>query len=125
MSDEEYDPFEGSPAAVAFEIYVDESGEWRWRLRHRNGNIIADGGEGYTTRQKAREGLGTVKVEAPEAPVSVHPEAAARAKAHEQEATERAQDRFDELADETPAEEGDPHTEESETPASELGGDVE
>jgi len=31
---------------AAFEIYEDEVGEWRWRLRHRNGNVLADAGRG-------------------------------------------------------------------------------
>ena len=32
---------------AAFELYEDKAGEYRWRLRHRNGNVIADGGQGY------------------------------------------------------------------------------
>lgn len=31
----------------AFETYRDRKREWRWRLRHRNGRIVAEGGEGY------------------------------------------------------------------------------
>lgn len=34
------------PTHVA-EFYKDRKGEMRWRIRHRNGNIIADSGEGY------------------------------------------------------------------------------
>lgn len=34
-----------------FEIYKDRVGEWRWRLKVTNGNIIADSGEGYKTRK--------------------------------------------------------------------------
>ncbi len=40
--------------SAAFEVYEDEGEEWRWRLRHRNGKIIADSGEGYAERNKAR-----------------------------------------------------------------------
>ena len=29
-----------------FELFTDRSGKHRWRLRHRNGNILADGGQG-------------------------------------------------------------------------------
>lgn len=29
------------------EIYKDRKKEWRWRLRARNGKIVADSGEGY------------------------------------------------------------------------------
>lgn len=28
-------------------IYKDDNKEWRWRLRARNGRILADSGEGY------------------------------------------------------------------------------
>lgn len=30
------------------EVYQDRRGGWRWRLRARNGNIVADSGESYT-----------------------------------------------------------------------------
>ena len=52
-----------------FERYEDRGGEHRWRLRHRNGNIIADSGEGYASRQKCEQGLESVKQNAPEASV--------------------------------------------------------
>lgn len=34
-----------------FEYYEDKAGEWRWRLKHQNGNIVADSSEGYKNRQ--------------------------------------------------------------------------
>lgn len=46
---------------ATFEIYEDNEGKWRWRLVHDTGNIIADGGEGYASRQKCREGIESVK----------------------------------------------------------------
>lgn len=46
---------------AAFEIYKDEGGEWRWRLRHRNGNVMADSGEGYAERTGAEDGINSVK----------------------------------------------------------------
>ena len=46
---------------TAFEIYRDRGGKYRWRLLHRNGNIIADSGQGYASRQKARQGLDSVQ----------------------------------------------------------------
>jgi uncharacterized protein YegP (UPF0339 family) len=46
---------------AAFELYRDSAGEYRWRLLHQNGNIIADGGEGYASRQKARQGIDSVQ----------------------------------------------------------------
>jgi uncharacterized protein YegP (UPF0339 family) len=55
--------------AATFELYVDKAGEYRWRLVHQNGNIIADSGEGYTTKDNAVNGLESVKENAPDAPV--------------------------------------------------------
>ena len=46
---------------ATFELYADKGGQFRWRLRHRNGNIIASGGQGYSSRQKAMQGLGSVQ----------------------------------------------------------------
>jgi len=50
-----------------FEIYEDAAGEHRWRLRHRNGNILMDSGEGYASRSGARDGIESVKRTAPAA----------------------------------------------------------
>jgi uncharacterized protein YegP (UPF0339 family) len=50
---------------AAFEIYEDAGGEWRWRLRHRNGNVVADSGEGYASRSNAVEAVTGVKRNAP------------------------------------------------------------
>ncbi len=53
--------------AAAFEIYEDAADEWRWRLRHRNGNVLADSGEGYGSRSDAVEAVTNVKGHAPAA----------------------------------------------------------
>ncbi|MUW13704.1 DUF1508 domain-containing protein [Halorubrum sp. CBA1125] len=50
---------------AAFEIYEDAGGEWRWRLRHRNGNVLGDSGEGYASRSNAVEAVTGVKRNAP------------------------------------------------------------
>ncbi|WP_185911784.1 HVO_2922 family protein [Halonotius roseus] len=55
--------------AATFELYTDNSDQWRWRLVHNNGNIIADGGEGYASRQKCKQGVESVKQNAPDANV--------------------------------------------------------
>mgnify|MGYP000642076715 CR=1 FL=1 len=56
------DPAEDEGASKAtFELFADRGGKWRWRLRHDNGEIIADGGQGYSSKQKARQGLRSVK----------------------------------------------------------------
>ena len=54
---------------ATFEVYQDHAKSWRWRLVHDNGNIIADSGEGYATRQKCEQGLASVKRNAPDADV--------------------------------------------------------
>ena len=52
-----------------FEIYEDTGGEHRWRLRHRNGNIMMDSGEDYADRSGARDGIESVKRTAPAAEI--------------------------------------------------------
>ncbi len=52
-----------------FELYEDKAGEYRWRLVHPNGNIIADSGEGYSSARKARQGLASVREHAAHAGV--------------------------------------------------------
>lgn len=56
-------------SSARFELYEDKAGEWRWRLIHRNGNIIADSGEGYASKQKAQQGARSVKDNAAGAPI--------------------------------------------------------
>jgi len=51
--------------SAAFEVYEDKGEEWRWRLRHRNGEIIADSGEGYAERNKAVAAIERIKRHAP------------------------------------------------------------
>jgi hypothetical protein len=56
-------------ASATFEIFEDRAGDYRWRLRHSNGNIIADSGEGYASKQKAKQGIQSVKNNAPDADI--------------------------------------------------------
>jgi len=60
---------ETNASKATFELYEDGAAEWRWRLRHDNGNIIADGGEGYTEKRNAEGGIESVTKNAPGAPV--------------------------------------------------------
>jgi uncharacterized protein YegP (UPF0339 family) len=46
---------------MRFEIYKGHSGEWRWRLRVQNGNVIADSAEGYEHRRDCERGIELVK----------------------------------------------------------------
>lgn len=57
------------PSEPTFEVYEDAAGEWRWRLVAPNGNIIADSGEGYVSKQGAKRGIQSVKTNAPDARV--------------------------------------------------------
>ncbi|MFC7140233.1 HVO_2922 family protein [Halosimplex aquaticum] len=50
-----------------FELFRDRANEWRWRLVHRNGNVIASSGEGYTRKHNAEKGLRSVMRNAPDA----------------------------------------------------------
>lgn len=54
-----------------FEMFQDTAGEWRWRLVASNGNIIADSGEGYQSKQGAKRGIQSVKTNAPRADVQL------------------------------------------------------
>jgi uncharacterized protein YegP (UPF0339 family)/cell division protein FtsB len=47
-----------------FELYEDQDGQWRWRLRHRNGNVIADGNQGYARKHGAQQGIRAVRRDA-------------------------------------------------------------
>ena len=51
-----------------FEIYQDKKGEYRFRLKARNGEIIATG-EGYVAKASCLNGVESVRKNAPEAPV--------------------------------------------------------
>ena len=59
------------PSEPLFEVYLDNADEWRWRLVASNGNIIADSGEGYRSKQGAQRGIESVKRAAPRAEVDV------------------------------------------------------
>ena len=60
---------DAAASKATFELYADSVDDWRWRLRHDNGNIVADSGQGYASKQKAKQGLDSVKSNAPGAAV--------------------------------------------------------
>lgn len=39
------------------QFYQDAKGEWRWRVRADNGNVVGDSGEGYKNLGDAIRGL--------------------------------------------------------------------
>lgn len=49
-----------SQSEARFEVFHDRAEECRWRLRHRNGTVIATSGEGYTRKQSAQKELRSV-----------------------------------------------------------------
>ena len=51
-----------------FELYEDKAGEFRFRLKAKNGEIIATG-EGYSAKSGALNGIDSVKKNAPDAEV--------------------------------------------------------
>ena len=51
-----------------YEVYADKAGEFRYRLKAANGEIIASG-EGYTAKASCMNGIASVGKNAPEAEV--------------------------------------------------------
>ena len=51
-----------------FEIYTDKAGEYRFRLKARNGEIIATS-EGYTAKAGCENGIESVRKNAPDAEI--------------------------------------------------------
>ncbi|MBQ9392552.1 MAG: YegP family protein [Oscillospiraceae bacterium] len=49
-----------------FEVYVDKKGEFRFRLKARNGEIIATG-EGYKAKTSCLNGIDSIRRNAPDA----------------------------------------------------------
>lgn len=54
---------------MRFQVYTDVAGEGRWRLLNANGQIVADSGEGYATREETRADLQQVQTEAAKAAI--------------------------------------------------------
>jgi uncharacterized protein len=51
-------------AVSKFQIYKDRKGEYRWHLRARNGEIIADSNEGYSSKASCKHGIDLVREQA-------------------------------------------------------------
>ncbi len=51
-----------------FEVYKDKAGEFRFRLKARNGEIIAVG-EGYKAKASCLNGIESIRKNAPDSPV--------------------------------------------------------
>ncbi len=58
----------GRLMAGTFELYEDRAGEHRFRLKAGNGQVIATS-EGYSSKSAARNGIESVKTNAPDAEI--------------------------------------------------------
>ena len=68
MEDQTVENFEKA-THPKFEMYEDKAGEFRFRLKARNGEIIATS-EGYKTKASCENGIESVKKNAPEAEIT-------------------------------------------------------
>ena len=59
----------GKEANPKFELYADKAGEFRFRLKAKNGEIIA-ASEGYASKSGCQNGIESVKKNAPGADVT-------------------------------------------------------
>ena len=64
---------------MGFEIYQDKAGEWRWRLRASNGNLLAVTEEGYVSKENVIRALDSVRRNVAEATDHVEVEKDAKA----------------------------------------------
>ncbi|GAB3667502.1 amphi-Trp domain-containing protein [Halopiger thermotolerans] len=69
-SDEPTGETRSSGRTSRFEVYQDRADQWRWRLVHWNGNIVADSGEGYASRSNAKRAARSVMRTAPAARIT-------------------------------------------------------
>lgn len=46
---------------MEFSVYRDEAKQWRWRLKHANGQIMADSGEGYKRKATCLRAVKNIK----------------------------------------------------------------
>jgi uncharacterized protein len=56
--------------AAQFEIYADQGGKYRWRLKAANGQTVASSGESFDSKTNAREAAERVKRTAAEAEIT-------------------------------------------------------
>lgn len=61
--------------AAKFEVYKDRGGEYRWRLRAQNRQILASAGESYADKRGCLAAIESVKKAAADAPVEDMPDA--------------------------------------------------
>jgi uncharacterized protein YegP (UPF0339 family) len=59
--------------SLAFLIYQDHQGQYRWRLVSRNGRLVADSGEGFATQASVRRSIARIRAEAGQARIEPTP----------------------------------------------------
>lgn len=64
---------EGRASGAEFEIYRDENGTFRWRLRAEGGSVLANSGSTYRSRAACRQAISQVRNLSPEARVKEQP----------------------------------------------------
>jgi len=47
--------------SYTFVIYQDNAKKYRWRLKAGNGEIVADSGQGYTSKEGCKNGIALVQ----------------------------------------------------------------
>ena len=67
LEDQTSEPIEAA-TCPKFEIYTDKAGEFRFRLKARNGEIILSS-EGYKAKASCENGIESVRKNAPEAEI--------------------------------------------------------
>ena len=60
---------ERKAAAAKFEVYKDRGGEYRWRLRAQNSQVLATSGDGYAEKRSCLAAIDSVRRNAADAPV--------------------------------------------------------
>jgi uncharacterized protein YegP (UPF0339 family) len=55
--------------AAQFEVYADTGGNYRWRLRANNNQLVASSGESFSSKDAAKGGAEAAKRAAAIAPV--------------------------------------------------------
>ena len=48
-------------AGMTFEMYKDAKGEFRWRLKATNGQIVATGGQGYGAKADCKHAIESIQ----------------------------------------------------------------
>lgn len=51
----------GKASGSRIEVYTDKKGEFRWKLKSANHKILAEGGEGFKTRQGLEKSLNNIR----------------------------------------------------------------